>query len=361
MNPPQGPVVPPYPLAPKLDLCQVLLSPTHLKVLVSVIEEKSTRSRLAYLREAVFWSVILDIAMGVSRQDKAILVESVFRSGHPCVLVDYFSDADLLKSHYEIAHTLYWTLHPRRIKTPWILPAVVMRFFRPSTEGRITVTDRLNMIKRILVCISPGLQPEVYSMAVALYNDSAATLNKRYEVKENAEALKKWAARKAWDIPDDSHWNLSRVWWISCQAYVDAMLATYDIRLDFSHHSVYHRYPGREVVAVLALGHRVVYDAVAPARGGHHNDDDDDDGQGELGGQSAMDHCIQWMTGTDYADHTNTLLAKKCPALYGDVLRVLFFGRLHIQAQWDAAASRGLPSWAEGSSQCGYLVYIEKK
>lgn len=339
---------PSYTLAPGLDLCQVLLGAGHLTVLQAAIKEQNTGRRLAFLIEMIRWPVILEIAMGVSPANKAAVTESAFRSGRPGPLVDYFSNLDLLKHHTEIAHTLYWTLRLRRIKIPRCLPEVVMKFFRPATATSITTEVRLNVVKRILDCVSPGLQPEAFSVAVAFCGNTNAFLNKRYKVMKNDEALREWAEQQPpqpWDIPDDSDWNLSRIWWTSCCAYVEAMLTIYDVHLDFSHHSVHRRYSNREVVAVLSIGSRLIYDVV----------------QNELGGQSAMDHCIQWMTGTEHARYTNALTTtNKCPVIYGDVIRVLFFRKLHIQTQFDAAASRGITSWAEGDNHCGYLVYLEK-
>lgn len=345
-------------LEPGVELCQALLPLRYLQLLNEVAHIQDMEQRVRYLQEILSWSAILRIAVGFSTQQKEILAregEPAFRSGWQSPVMQYFCNAPLVTRHWLIAHHLYWSLEPQRINTPWALPAKVLRFFRPNTtQQHITADDHVGLVNRILDTFPPFSQSEAFAIGVGMYRCRRPEMKKHYEAKTSAEVVAEWTAsvipmRDAWKQPEDSHWNLSRIWWDGCMDYVNAMLELYDVRMDFQQHPVGPAFPGRTVVTILSLGRRDLYYV----------------GEGvemEDLGQRAMDHCAQWMMGTARGRHIDAILALKPPitTLYRDLLRALFFRRLRIQAQWDAAASRGANAWAEGR-YCGRLVYLEKK
>lgn len=352
-----------------VELGQLLLPLHLLDALRAVAREEDPPRRLQFLRLNLVWSTILGIAVGVSAEEKMALRvegEAAFRNDHPCRLRDYFSDTERVMRHWLMAHNLYWTLHPQRVNEPWPILAMVMRFFRPEINDYPSADEHMGVIERVLDTFPRHAQSEGFCVAVGFYRYSNKELNARYASQKKATVLHLWCSRrtpvrKDWTQPPDCHWNLSRVWFEGCMEYVDAMMAAYDVRIDFSQHSVRAAYPGRQVVAVLSLGRRPIYyageDVEAAAA-----DDHDDAGGGGLLTHRAMEHCSQWMMGTAHGALVSGILAMKGPTatMYRELLRVLFFRRLRVQYHWNAAASRGQHHFAEGRF-IGHLVFLEKK
>lgn len=349
-----------------VEFSQALLPLHYLDALCVVAHEENDEQRLRFIRLNLTWPTILGIAVGISEQQKKILVqdgEVPFRTGGHSPLTAYFSDALLIGRHYLLAHNLYWSLHPQYIQTnnKWPMAAMVMRFFRPdyvdqagADNDYVTIDDHMNTMHRILNVLPPASQGEAFAMAVGLYRYSRNALKKRYEICDNVAILKVWTKgpkpmRKAWQIPEDSFWNLSRVWWESAIAYVDAMMERYDVRLDFTQHSIRSTFPGREIAHILSLGKRVLYYVA------------EDVDTGDIGVRAA-DHCAEWMMGTQHGRYVDSILALKAPVstMFRELLRCLFLRRLDLNTQWNAAASRGRDPGAEGH-YIGRLVYLEKK
>ena len=338
----------------RLGLDQCFLPPHHLSVLQLVVHENDDERRLQFLRANLTWSAILAIAVGITVREKAALLaqgdaEAAFRTGGLSPVTNYFLDRPQVMRHWLIAHNLYWTLFPRRVNEQLILPVSVMQFFHPD-EG-----DYFGTIGCILDYIPPASQPFAFAAVVGLYRFYGEEFDKHYKTGTDLYVLAQWTRShepmcQQWEFESTSHWNLSRIWWETALAYVNAMDAQYDIRMDFRQHSLRGAFPDREIVAILSLGRRQI----------HYTAEDVQ--TEEMVGQSTFGHCATWMMGTSRAEYAEPILKMQRPTnvIYRELLRILFFRRCRIQAQWDAAASRGLLPWAEGRS-CGRMVYLAKK